>query len=424
MKYSIAHAIIRDDGRYLDEWIRYHHDIGFEHFVIYDHESDVPVVNKWGDLVTLIRIELKDMSQWPKIFNNTLKNFKAVWLATLDIDEFIVLRKHKSVNDLLVNYEDYGGLGINWMVYGSSGHVKIPEGLVTDNYLWRPEVDYPANVHVKSISQMKYCLDIFNVHTCKSTKPIVNEDYGEAHGLSNSSRKLCRINHYTTRSLEDYQRKIELGNRTGVTNNWSMAGFDDVQKHSNTYDDILKDFWIPNRGHHYGIIGWFNFESLYIDMVGRFDNAVFVEIGCWKGRSTVFMADRITLSGKNIKFFAIDIWEPFVQEDGIIFHSTYDEFLENIEPVKDTITSIKGSSHEVYKQFADKSIDFLFIDGNHDYEPCLKDIQLWMPKMKDGSVIAGHDYQFNGVRKAVDEMFMGRINLKYYESTSSWFVDV
>jgi predicted O-methyltransferase YrrM len=203
-----------------------------------------------------------------------------------------------------------------------------------------------------------------------------------------------------------------------------MSGFNDVQEHSKTYDDILKDFFIPNRGHHYGVDGWFNFEQVYIDMVNRFERGLFVEIGCWKGRSTIFMADQIKSSGKDIKFFATDLWEPFRQEDGILFHSTMEEFLNNIEPVKEMITVIKGSSHETHKQFEDASIDFLFIDANHDYEMVIKDIQFWLPKVKPHGVIAGHDYQFNGVRKAVDEMFMGRINLKYYESTSSWFVDV
>jgi len=419
IKYASAHAIVRDDGVYLDEWIRYHKSIGFEHFVIYDHESEIPVVNQWGDFVEVVPVRLKDMTQWPKIFERTLKTLDSVWLATLDIDEFIVL-KHKDIKELLKNYEEYGGLGINWLCYGASGHDRIPEGNVKDNYLWRTEADYPANAHVRTIAQMKYCKDFYNVHTCTSSRPLVNEDYGPAHGLSDSSRTLTRINHYITRSRDDYERKIKVGKKSGF-DNWSMNRFDEVQKNCKFFDDVLKDWDVPNRGHHYGVDGWFNFESLYDDMVKRFDKGLFVEVGCWKGRSTIYMADQIR--GKKIKFYAVDIWEPFRQEDGILFHSPMEEFLRNIEPVKDLITPIKGSSHDVHSQFEDESIDFLFIDANHDYEYCIKDIQLWYPKVKKGGVIAGHDYQFRGVKQAVDEFFGGRNDLRYYLPTSSWFVD-
>ena len=239
MYYSIAHTIVRDDGEYLDEWIDYHASIGFEHFVIYDNESEIPVVNKWGDKVSLNYVICKPQDL-PKLYNKTLNTHKAVWIGTFDIDEFIVLHKHKNINELLENYRDFGGLGINWLVYGSSGHIKKPQGMVKDNYLWRTPADYPCNAHVKTISQMEYCLDIFNVHTCLSSRPLVNEDYGIAHGLSDSSRTLCRINHYITKSLEDYQRKIDLAKKVGIPDHWHMGGFYDTDKNSTVYDDILK----------------------------------------------------------------------------------------------------------------------------------------------------------------------------------------
>lgn len=60
----------------------------------------------------------------------------------------------------------------------------------------------------------------------------------------------------------------------------------------------------------------------------------------------------------------------------------------------------------------DRYLDFVFIDANHDYESVYQDIRLWAPKVKQGGIISGHDYdgrgdrsgQF-GVKKAVDEFF-------------------
>jgi len=150
-------------------------------------------------------------------------------------------------------------------------------------------------------------------------------------------------------------------------------------------------------------------------MVGRFDNAVFVEIGCWKGKSTTFMADKIKNSGKKIQFNAVDIWEPFVQEN-MEWSVSFDEFLRNIEPLKEYINVIKADSCEASKQFADKSVDFIFIDANHQYEYIKKDIEHWFPKLKDGGVIAGHDLQFEGVTRAVKEFF------GEYKSISNYWI--
>jgi len=161
------------------------------------------------------------------------------------------------------------------------------------------------------------------------------------------------------------------------------------------------------------IEGWFDFFLLYDEMVNKFDKATFIEIGTWKGRSTVYMARKIKESGKDIKLYANDIFGPYMS-DGKQEDSTdiYDEFIENIEPYKSIVRPIKGDSSIAARQFKDKSVDFIFIDGGHDYEVVLKDIQSWYPKLKDGGVFGGHDWGWEGVMKAVNEYFGDSFNLR------------
>lgn len=156
------------------------------------------------------------------------------------------------------------------------------------------------------------------------------------------------------------------------------------------------------------IQGWFNYAGFYDLMINRFDNAVFVEIGAWKGKSTTYMAERLKEVQKNITFFTID---TFLGSPESVYHSKdidiingtlYETYLKNIDPVKDFIHTIKGDSKYAYSMFEDKSIDFLFIDGSHAYESVKKDIELWLPKVK--GVISGHDYDWNTVSKAVSEL--------------------
>lgn len=161
---------------------------------------------------------------------------------------------------------------------------------------------------------------------------------------------------------------------------------------------------------HWNIEGWITEEQtqLYKKMVSTApEEAHFVEIGCWKGKSTVFMAVEIVNSGKTIKFDAIDTFKGSEEHhnfDSIINDTLQQEFLSNIAPVKHIVTPVIGDSSLLASNYKDGSIDFLFIDGDHSFEGVVKDIQAWLPKMKEGGVIAGDDFlmeEFPGVTEAV-----------------------
>jgi len=68
---------------------------------------------------------------------------------------------------------------------------------------------------------------------------------------------------------------------------------------------------------------------------------------------------------------------------------------------------LKMFSEEAAKHIDDSSLDFCFIDGNHLYEYVKKDIELYLPKVKKGGLLGGHDYDMpgTGVKQAVDESF-------------------
>lgn len=422
MYNAILSSITRDDyPPYLDEWVEYHLSIGFEHIVMYDHKSIEPVQARWGDKVTVIRKDRKSPTFPNNFHNETFDNFKSKWIGVISVDEFIVIFQHSDIHHLLSGYEEYGGLSMNWAVYGSSGHKTRPSGYVKDNYVWRLPHDDPSGCQrlVKTIVNTEYFNYSHNPHTCLSSRNIVTEDFVNCNSaLADSSRTLCRINHYITRSLEDYRHKINVAKIAGLGYYYNENGFYLVDDFCSVYDDVLKDYGKPKMWE--SIEGWFNFNNLYTDMVGKFNDAVFVEIGGWKGKSSVFMADKIKNSGRNIKFFVVDIWSPFIQSQKLETGSSYEEFIENIEPVKDYIIPIKGDSLEVFSQFEDNSIDFLFIDSCHDYQHVKKEIALWFPKVKSEGIIAGHDYDWDEVKKAVDEYF---VKVEAIPNTGCWLVN-
>jgi len=414
MFYSIISTYVRDDNDYLDEWVTYHLGIGFEHIVMYDHLSKIPVENIWGNKVSVIRVDRPSLFEPEYLNQTTLKTYPSYWLAMLDVDEFIVMFEEKNINNFLKGFESHAAVGLPWSMYGSSGHINKPQGRVTDNYLWR-RPDEP--MWIKSIINTQYCKEINDPHRGEYTRSAVNELHEPISGpICDSPRAFAKINHYFTRSYEDWVRKVERGTGNKNTPSRPMEWFEDIRDHSAVYDDVLRDFDKPKIWE--AIDGWFNFHNFYTDMVGKFDNAVFVEIGCWEGKSTVFMADKIKRSEKKIKFFAVDLWEDYQQLD-MVWSANYVRYLKNTEPLKDYITTLKGDSCEMSKQFADKSIDFIFIDANHQYEFIKKDIEHWLPKMKDGGILAGHDTQFEGVTRAINELLPGHRIISNY-----WIYDI
>lgn len=152
--------------------------------------------------------------------------------------------------------------------------------------------------------------------------------------------------------------------------------------------------------HFYHTVGedWFTYPILYAMQVRRAsDGAHFVEVGCWKGRSACCMAVEIINSQKRIRFDCVDVW----YEDYV-----YQEFLRNIEPVKSIIKPIRIDSVIGATRYPDRSLDFVFIDGDHSYDGVMRDLVAWIPKVKVGGILAGHDYEWNAeVTKAVDFFF-------------------
>ncbi len=139
-----------------------------------------------------------------------------------------------------------------------------------------------------------------------------------------------------------------------------------------------------------------------------------VEIGCWKGRSTVAMA--AACPGV---VYAIDHWyggkdEPIHIKEAAADDKIYHEFMRNIEPFRNIIP-IRCSSQEAaltiglppsgYNPSAGVDIscdpDMVFIDAGHGYDDVVADIKAWLPRTN--VLICGHDYNWTTVAAAVKD---------------------
>ena len=129
-----------------------------------------------------------------------------------------------------------------------------------------------------------------------------------------------------------------------------------------------------------------------------------VEVGCWRGRSTVALCE--ACPGTVI---AVDQWrdddaalpdtEFFLSLGGCA--AAYRDFLENTRRFANLRVE-RRSSVEAASLFLSNSVDMVFIDANYSYEAVLRDIRAWLPKAR--KLICGHDYMCGAVRQAVDEL--------------------
>jgi len=162
--------------------------------------------------------------------------------------------------------------------------------------------------------------------------------------------------------------------------------------------------------HYYeGIQGWFHFTEPYSQAVrAAKDGSIFVELGCWKGRSASFLAVEIVNSGKEIDLNFVDHWGGSEEEA----HKT-DPELERVFDIFKSNVAKSGVKHTIHrmptveaaKKFADGSIDFIWVDAGHEYDEVLADLEAWFPKLKPQGIIGGDDYPMKGVEAAVQEFF-------------------
>lgn len=176
------------------------------------------------------------------------------------------------------------------------------------------------------------------------------------------------------------------------------------------------------------VSGWFTFPNLYDEFVRRVPNSgKIAEIGVWQGKSLSYLGVSVKNSGKNIKIYAVDTWQKMEKEhwqkdEDFENDIIYETFLKTISPISDIVSVKRGTSLEISQEFPGNYFDVVFIDACHDYESVKQDILSWLPKVKSDGIIAGHDYPFPSVKKAVHEIFEKDYKINTQEQC--WWIEI
>jgi MMP 1-O-methyltransferase len=144
-------------------------------------------------------------------------------------------------------------------------------------------------------------------------------------------------------------------------------------------------------------------EALYELAKECTGKGVIVEIGSWKGKSTICLGLG-SRAGSGVRIFAVDPHADY----------RHGEFKENVERagVADLVTPVKGFSQDVVDDFHEP-IELLFVDGSHEEADVLHDFETWVPKVVEGGTVAFHDTTWHpGVRRVVAKKIYGSRNFR------------
>lgn len=225
MKELTAIYWIKNEARYLPEYIEFHLLQGFDYFIFYDNNSDDKTLEI---LQPYIDENLVEVRYYPQGIDR--KNFwlmsecideqkgKSKWIHFHAIDERLFSPTGKKVNELLEYYDkpNIGGVSINWQQLHSGGLDKRKDGLIIENFITGQNED--PYFHVKTIIRPDRTLSLtppnpHNFHYMTDNYS-VDENFNIINGAHNPNlytMDIFKNIHYATMSAEEFEIKYNKG---------------------------------------------------------------------------------------------------------------------------------------------------------------------------------------------------------------------
>lgn len=217
-RYFLSAMIrVKDEARFLPEWLAHHLNVGVEHIYVYDNNSSDDIERV---IIPFIERGLVTYVPWPTVpaspssNNHFLTEFgpSSEWVAFFDADEVLSETTPGALLETLGAAGRAPAIAVNWRYYGSSGHEVVPPGLVTATFT---RADAAPNQHVKVIARPAMVRRYRNSHNFYYRRGRVARTPAgrRVHGsfVTPDLPPRLVLNHYVYRSREDYERKSSHG---------------------------------------------------------------------------------------------------------------------------------------------------------------------------------------------------------------------
>jgi len=148
-------------------------------------------------------------------------------------------------------------------------------------------------------------------------------------------------------------------------------------------------------------------------------NLVGVEIGTAQGNNALNMLKKLPIK----KLYLVDPYIPYVENGKLINAESFEKTKERLSKFKEKIKFILKNSIEASKEIPN-GLDFVYIDGNHQYDFVKKDIEMYFAKLKKGGILSGHDFciRYIDVPTAVVEFVLKNKLILSGKKTDWWLI--
>lgn len=224
MKYLAAVLAAKDERPIISEWMAFHRAAGVEHLIIIDNGSSdgmADSIKAFPDPASVTLLRRPERRTQMDLYDEVVRTFGIdyEWMAFIDADEFLYPVDGGDLRETLTEFERAAAVGAHWMIYGSSGHIQPPNGLVIENYKYRGLDNFIMNRHIKSIVRPRYQPRALGPHAFQINGIYLN-DSGDVLPIEppcgffekrTATHVKMRINHYHVRSRVEYEVKKARG---------------------------------------------------------------------------------------------------------------------------------------------------------------------------------------------------------------------
>jgi len=238
--FPVIVCIAKLESDYIEEFVKYHLALGFKYIYLYDNE-DVPtyetLLDKYKDYLKVIHFPFNNFHKGVQYLAlehfvaNYLFNSKTTHVAHIDIDEFIVLKKHNNICDFINEYikDDCEGIAINWRFFGSSGLTEKTNEPVTKRFTM---CEQNGSYAIKTLFKKDNFLGYKTMHQVVLTNGHIKSTDGVIHGSFfnlNPDFSVIQLNHYKCKTLPEF-RYIRTRQRAGIPFNSEQENIDESFK--------------------------------------------------------------------------------------------------------------------------------------------------------------------------------------------------
>lgn len=220
MKYTVM-TIIKNEHRYLDEWIKYHFKLGINTIIIFedlDSESHKDICDKYDNIILKsVKIfnhksikKINQINTFRMAVNYIHTKFETDWLFYIDVDEFLTLENgYSSLDDVFNLFTTYPGVRIQSQNYNANGHIYAQNNVI-ESYTEKCKI-FSGKIPNRVACKLAINFNMFEIANKSILTHHIMKGYIKT-DFDDDMDKLCYdkiyIRHYVTKSFEDWVNKI------------------------------------------------------------------------------------------------------------------------------------------------------------------------------------------------------------------------